>query len=81
MSLAGGLFLGLRDGKRANRTGRREKAHQNRGLFTFFALGLFVMSMPRRYDLRVTADSVLSAATRTCSGWDASVKPSSSVIA
>ena len=36
---------------------------------------------PRRYDLRVAADSVLLAATRTCSGWDASVKPSSSVIA
>ena len=80
MSLAGGLFLRLRDGS-GNRTGRREKAHQQRGHFAILALGLFAMSMPRRYDLRVTADSVLLAATRTCSGWDASVKPSSSVIA
>ena len=49
--------------------------------FAIVALGLCAISMPRRYDLRVTADSILLAARRTCSGWDASVKLSSSVIA
>ena len=80
MSLAGGLFLRLRDGKREQNR-QQGKRRTRRGHFAILALGLFAMSMPRRYDLRVTADSVLLAATRTCSGWDASVKPSSSLIA
>jgi hypothetical protein len=80
MSLACGLFLRPRGGMR-DQNRQQGKANQQRGHFPILGPGLFAMSMPRRYDLRVTADSVLLAATRTCSGWDASVKPSSSVIA
>jgi hypothetical protein len=79
MSLADGLFPGLRDGMREQNR-KKGKGAPEQGLHDFRP-DLFVTSMPRRYDLRVTADSVLLAATRTCSGWDASVKLSSSVIA